>query len=292
LAGTASDDVIRGAAGDDIFWGGGGDDTLTGKQGSDVLDGGLGTDAAGYFGPRPFYGIAWIGGATVFSTLEGTDRLYNIEGIQFADRTEHITDEPLEYIASYTDLIAAFGTNAAAGFDHILDNGYAEGRTVTFDGLEYIASHGDLIKAFGANDDAGAGHYIQAGRFEGRHTSFNGLEYIASYGDLINAFHTQVAADPNPDIGTSHYILAGYAEHRVPDLFDAAQYLANYADLQAAFGSELEAATIHHITNGYFEGRTDHPSSKDTFTSASRRWHTRPTIAMRPLPERGMEFAQ
>jgi Ca2+-binding RTX toxin-like protein len=259
LVGTASADIIRGAAGNDVFWGGGGDDALTGKEGSDVLDGGSGTDAAGYFGPRPFYGIAWIGGATVFSTLEGTDRLYNIEGIQFADRTEHITDESLEYIASNPYLMAAFCTNAAAGFAHFLNSGYGEGRTVTFDGLEYIASYSDLIHVFGANDDAGASHYIQAGRFEGRTTSFDGLEYIASYGDLINAFHTQVAADPNPDLGTTHYIVAGYAEHRVPDLFDAAQYLANYADLQAAFGSELEAATIHYITNGYFEGRTDHP---------------------------------
>ena len=42
-------------------------------------------------------------------------------------------------------------------------------------------------------------------------------------------------------------------------LFDAAHYLANYADLQAAFGGDTEAATLHYITAGYFEGRTDHP---------------------------------
>ena len=41
------------------------------------------------------------------------------------------------------------------------------------------------------------------------------------------------------------------------DTFDAAQYLANYADLQAAFGSDTQAATVHYVTNGYFEGRTD-----------------------------------
>ena len=32
---------------------------------------------------------------------------------------------------------------------------------------------------------------------------------------------------------------------------------ANYVDLQAAFGTNTEAATLHYITNGYFEGRTD-----------------------------------
>ena len=125
--------------------------------------------------------------------------------------------------------------------------------------MEYIASYGDLINALGANTDAGATHYILAGKFEGRSTSFNGLEYIASYGDLISAFHNQVAANPTPDIGANHYILAGYAEHRAADLFDAAQYLANYADLQAAFGTNTEAATVHFITSGYLEGRTDHP---------------------------------
>ena len=40
-------------------------------------------------------------------------------------------------------------------------------------------------------------------------------------------------------------------------MFDPAQYLTNYADLRAAFGTDTEAATVHFITAGYFEGRTD-----------------------------------
>ncbi len=165
----------------------------------------------------------------------------------------------LEYIASYGDLIKAFGANTDAGASHYIGPGHTEGRTTSFDGLEYIASYGDLIHAFGANTDAGASHYIGPGHTEGRHVSFDGLEYIASYGDLINAFHNQVTASPTPeDIGATHYIGNGYAEHRAPDLFDAAQYLANYADLQAAFGTDAEVATLHYISFGYFEGRTDH----------------------------------
>jgi hypothetical protein len=131
--------------------------------------------------------------------------------------------------------------------------------------LEYIASYGDLISAFqnqiaaNPSHDIGSTHFILAGYAEFRHVTFDGLEYIASYGDLINAFHNEVTVSSRPeDIGANHYILAGYAEQRAPDLFDAAQYLVNYADLQAAFGTDTEAATIHYITNGYFEGRTDH----------------------------------
>jgi beta-glucanase (GH16 family) len=166
----------------------------------------------------------------------------------------------LEYIASYADLMNAFAANHDAGASHYIQTGRLEARHVTFDGLEYIASYGDLISAIGVNDDAGASHYIAAGRAEGRHITFDGLEYIASYPDLINAFHSEVAASAQPeDIGSTHFILAGYVEHRSPDLFDAERYLCDNMDLQTAFGCDLRAATLHYITQGYFEGRTAHP---------------------------------
>ena len=170
-----------------------------------------------------------------------------------------VSFDGLEYVASYVDLMNAIGANADAGSTHYIQAGRFEGRTVSFDALEYIASYVDLIKALGANGDAGASHYIGPGHTEGRQVAFDGLQYIASYEDLINAFHTPIASHPDPDIGANHYIVAGYAEHRAADLFDAAQYLANYADLHAAFGANAEAATIHYITAGYFEGRIDHP---------------------------------
>ena len=37
-----------------------------------------------------------------------------------------------------------------------------------FDGLQYIASYGDLIQAFGTNADAGEQHYLRFGRAERR----------------------------------------------------------------------------------------------------------------------------
>ena len=41
------------------------------------------------------------------------------------------------------------------------------------------------------------------------------------------------------------------------DNFNETQYLANYADLQAAFGNNADAATAHYISNGFAEGRND-----------------------------------
>ncbi len=164
----------------------------------------------------------------------------------------------LEYVASYGDLIRAYGANAHAGRLHFERNGSVEERAITFDGTDYIASYDDLVHAFGTNARAGAAHYIVAGVREGRSTGFDGLQYIASYRDLVAAF------GPDEHAGAVHFITYGDTEGRARDQFDTAQYLANYADLRAAFGSDEEAATIHFITHGQAEGRTDHaPGAAD-----------------------------
>ena len=117
--------------------------------------------------------------------------------------------EPLAYIASYDDLIQAFGANAAAGEQHYLSNGQAEGRSVTFDGLQYIASYRDLIDAFGANAAAGTTHFITNGFAEGRDPdNFNEVRYLANYADLQAAFGNDLEA------ATQHFITNGFAEGR------------------------------------------------------------------------------
>ena len=201
-----------------------GNDTLLGFGGDDSLDGSGGFDYAVYAGSRSNYGVLTYNGQLVVGSVgEGLDRLVSIETLTFADQSLPSTraDSALEYIASYTDLIAAFGDNAAAGFNHFIGNGYAEGRTVNFDGLEYIASYGDLMNVFGTNSDAGASHYIVAGQTEGRRVTFNGLEYIASYTDLIHAFGA------NADAGAAHYIGPGHTEGRRV-AFDGLEYIASY----------------------------------------------------------------
>ena len=163
----------------------------------------------------------------------------------------------LEYIASYGDLMAALGLKAA-GYQHFATVGLFEGRTISFDGLEYIASYGDLMNAFGANADGGATHYIGAGHTEGRHVTFDGLQYIASYGDLINAFHAQVAVEPEPQIAP--VITSSRATRSVGRRTDSTPRSTSptMPTCKTAFGTDLEGETLHYITQGYFEGRTDH----------------------------------
>ena len=168
------------------------------------------------------------------------------------------TFDGLQYIASYPDLIAAFGANAAAGEQHYLSNGQAEGRQADLFGeTQYLRNYGDLQGAFGSDVNAATAHFISNGFAEGRvddapsPAQIDGLQYIASNADLIAAF------GPNAAAGQQHYVDNGQAEGRVLDNFNETQYLANYADLQAAFGTNGDLATQHYITNGFAEGRTD-----------------------------------
>ena len=156
---------------------------------------------------------------------------------------------PLAYIASYADLSAAFGANAAAGAAHYAASGRAEGRSVSFDPLAYIASYGDLSAIFGANGDAGAAHYIGSGRAEGRSVSFDPLAYIASYGDLTAALGTDRTT------AAMHYIGSGRAEGRTVS-FNPLSYLAANPDLAAAFGTDTTRADLHYLGTGRTEGRS------------------------------------
>lgn len=115
---------------------------------------------------------------------------------------------PLAYIASYGDLSAAFGTDAAAGAAHYAAMGRAEGRTVSFDPLAYLASYGDLAAAFGTDRTSAEIHYITNGRAEGRTVTFNPMAYLAANSDVAAATGGDLTA------AMRHYIIFGRQEGR------------------------------------------------------------------------------
>jgi hypothetical protein len=169
-----------------------------------------------------------------------------------ATTTPVVTTAPfnaLDYIASYNDLIKAFGTNATAALDHWNNLGAKEGRKITFNGLDYIASNSDLIKAFGADEQSGAKHFIQYGANEKRKTTFNGLDYIASNSDLIKAFGA------NEQAGAKHFIQYGANEKR-STTFNGLDYIASNSDLIKAFGANSQSGANHYIQYGANEKRS------------------------------------
>jgi serralysin len=189
--------------------------------------------------------------------------------LRFGVGEHRLAENPLDYIASFSDLRAAFkgGTEAqmkAEGLAHYAASGFAEGRRegISFDGEQYLKNYGDLRAAFGTDADKAAAHYINSGSAEHR-LGADPLAYVASSPDLVRAFGGPNQSEATIETrGLQHFAASGYAENRSTDGFDVDAYLANYADLRAAFadghgGYNDEAATLHFIQNGFWEGRTD-----------------------------------
>jgi len=260
VGGVAEDTIrnienVQGGSGNDVLVGDDQANELRGLGGNDVLDGGAGIDTAAFAATKANYTLlGWKGQLGVIGA-DGSDRLTNIEKLQFAQ--EPLVEvssaaiemfKPLSYIASYRDLTNGIHSDEQAGFEHYLLYGFHEGRHVTFNALEYIASYSDLIRAIGVNETSGARHFIENGITEGRQTTFDTLNYIASYSDLIHALGVNIEA------GAEHYIQFGFNEGRQAS-FDALKYIASYGDLINALGTNTVAAEEHYIQHGFNEGR-------------------------------------
>jgi len=120
-----------------------------------------------------------------------------------------------EYLASYGDLINAFGPNSALAANHYNTYGIAEGRTITFNAWTYLASYDDLMGAFGADPLAAAKHYVTWGYGEGRLTTFDAQAYLDNYGDLQAAFGSDLEA------AAQHFVVFGRSEGRNDYTLDA-----------------------------------------------------------------------
>ena len=196
-----------------------------------------------------------------------------------------LTFDASNYLASYTDLLAAYGTDLASARAHYFAFGAEEGRSFdAFDETSYLASYSDLLGAFGTNVDAALVHYINNGYSEGRVAdAFDENSYLASNTSLIGTV-TDAAAhyvstgyaaglaldsfDENSYLAsntsligtvtdaTAHYVNTGYAAGLAADSFDELGYIASHSDLIAAYGVDGAAGTQHFISFGSTEGRS------------------------------------
>jgi len=131
-------------------------------------------------------------------------------------------------------------------------------------------------------------------------TDSQARSYLAKYPDLQNAFGSDL------EQAKSHWISNGKGEGRTWEsagapgasstgLTDsqARSYLAKYPDLQNAFGSDLEQAKSHWISNGKGEGRTwesagaPGASSTELTNSEAQCWRKMPQACDNNLSEAG-----
>ncbi len=263
IIGTAGADTLTGTGGADLIESLGGDDVIIGAGGSDTLDGGDGSDLLRLSGAASDYLIVQNQtGWTIYDGQAAASIARSLEFVQFASgpamsfqQATALDFDAAAYLARYTDLRAAFGTDQVKAYRHYFEYGKAEGRVATaFDGLAYIASYPDLIRAFGADNAAGVAHYQQYGIAEGRTITFDGAAYAAAWVDLARAIGTDTAA------AARHYITNGLNEGRGTSGFDTVGYLLSNPDVAASLAftpssQVLSAARTHWLTYGADEGR-------------------------------------
>ena len=245
VTGTDDDETFDPGPGYDIIIALGGIDTVNLR----ALDGAA-TDLFSYDGATYY----------VDAADRSFDRYTDVELLSADGRTilTSILDEfdPLDYIASHADLVQAFGADAQAGLGHYVFTGFSEGREVTFDAGQYLANWADLRVAFGdsESESAARAHYIATGIDENR-LAIDPLAYVASFQDLSESALGKDVATIRAE-ALAHYAVTGADQGRLGGVdFDADQYLANWADLRAAFGGDTDAATLHYIRTGRSEGR-------------------------------------
>ncbi len=142
LSGLSGNDTLNGGAGNDTLNGGAGNDTLNGGLGVNQIDGGEGTDTLLLPSTsRPFL----IDGQVVIYGVGEQHRVSNVELVSVSGQVQSWTSyaataiDPYAYIASHSDLIAAFRLDATAAASHFVSFGRAEGRSITFDASTFLA---------------------------------------------------------------------------------------------------------------------------------------------------------
>ena len=93
--------------------------------------------------------------------------------------------DALYYIASYPDLINAFGTDVKQGKNHYTRDGIQEGRQISFDPIAYINKYADIKQIYGTDTVGATTHYIVFGYREGR-TIVSSSSNLTSRGGLYD----------------------------------------------------------------------------------------------------------
>lgn len=228
LAGQGGDDVLSGGAGYDTLSGGTGDDTLTGGGDDDtfLFASGFDKDTVADFSTGDvlvFTGFSSSEVSTLMAALsqsgavidlgddevtvtghdvssfyhnstENDDGTYDVTVGAYITRAEDPTvlsnEEAVKYLASYDDLIEAYGYNLSSAKSHFENYGRNEGRQITFDGAQYLENYSDLEAAYGKDTELAARHYVKYGYNENRSYADNITEGLASGAAKQSSVHT------------------------------------------------------------------------------------------------------
>ena len=148
-------DLINGGAGDDYIDGGNGSDTISGGAGNDVIDGGNGQDTLVLAGNRSDYRfMPGLNGAIIVRDLragspDGTDRLFSMERVQFADGAFKLVDLVEANVApvARNDALTLAETAGKTEISSILlaNDGDADGDTIVVSAVQAVSAQGATV---------------------------------------------------------------------------------------------------------------------------------------------------
>ena len=196
MDGWPGNDTMYGRGGNDGMYGNAGDDLLYGEAGWDLIRGGEGRDTAGFYGPIANYKVwlsdGWINGQYFQDTVgrwlvstevgdEGTDTLYEMEALRFADKTVNLTVKQTAATINSADL-KLLQELYVAFFNRVPDA----------DGLEYWINQYRAGQSF----DSIAENFYTAGV---QSSSVTGYTPEMSNGDFVNKIYQNVLGRSEAD---------------------------------------------------------------------------------------------
>ncbi len=153
------------------------------------------------------------------------------------------------YSDKYSDLKAAFGTDAALLYDHYLQYGIKEGRQASaiFDVKYYLENNADLKAAFGSNYVAAFNHFVEIGYKEARKTTTPvnvGTNFYAEIGSVKASLNVSINSE-NGDVLTYNDTSSDYQTWKFVRQADGSYEIINKATGKAlsatggAYGNNL-----------------------------------------------------
>jgi Ca2+-binding RTX toxin-like protein len=213
LTGNSLLNVIDGRGGNDTISGGDGDDTLQGGDGNDSLDGGEGNDVAVYVGNFVDYTVSVEAGNddVIVSGPEGTDRLRNIELLQFADRN-FVIREGTETADQLTGTAESELVHLRAGDDSI-DGGLGDDALYGDEGTDsLLGGQGDDFLDGGTGADSMVG-----GNGDDTYVVDSAGDSVAENGDALALLKDPLADNPGSGVDTViasiNYTLGNFIEN-------------------------------------------------------------------------------
>lgn len=192
--------------------------------------------------------------------------MVNTMGVSAAELSDLFNAE--YYAEQYPDVVAAYGTDESALYEHYINYGLKEGRNGSelFDVKIYRELYPDLEEKFGDDWEAYAEHYLTSGLEEGRDGggAFDAATYADKYSDLKSAYGYDL------EKLYEHYIVFGKAEGRDAESPTARERrMEKEAIVSAKLEAEFDALLEAYVTEYARYASNPKPNWKKLYRSAA-----------------------